>query len=90
MITVAKQVRTETVWVCDRCGHESKDFGDTRGRQSRYTKLAGLTQEGQQMLDMSWGGSTVKHEIWFCMDCSADFERFLNERSKEKCNNQDT
>lgn len=86
---MARQEIHKVIYICDRCGYETEDPTDVRGRQGRYTQIkTGHIGLSAMAMSGDWGGQTIALEdLWFCQDCTKDFQEFLNERSQEKRNN---
>lgn len=77
-------IKTSTIYICDRCNHETNNSDDRRGQVEGSCKLVWSGHEGGCTMQGDWGGVTFKGDAWLCFDCQRDFRSFMEGSKKDK------
>lgn len=79
---MGKETKTVTTYICDMCGHETNDANDTRDHTSGSANIKYSARIGGASYNGDWGGSSFDGNLWLCQECTNDFLKFINSKSK--------
>ena len=71
-------VKTETTYVCDRCGTESSSADFSDGSSCGKASITVDGSIGGKTYDGAWGGYGVKLDDLVCFKCLKEFQVFYD------------